>query len=252
MDLVWPHLEQVSDYGTPVLLQAAQLTDGERVLDVGCGGGNQTLALASAVAPQGSVVGIDISQRMIALAQQRVEQSTSSNVALMVGDAQSEELSGPFDVVVSQFGCMFFDTPESAYANLFAALKPGGRIVCVVWQAAERMTWLPNHLLQPFLPDTEAPINPHALSEPAYVEQLFTKAGFVDLTVQPLEVEAEVNGNFIQDAFTLDMVPDEHKAAARELIAKHKEQFRIGKSYHIALPMQVLCARKTTASGSGG
>ena len=185
MERVWPHLEQVSDQGTPVLLQAAQLGPGERVLDVGCGGGKQTLALAAAVGPSGNVLGIDISESMIALAQSRAAAAQAKNVSLLAGDAQTQELpAAAFDVVVSQFGCMFFDTPESAYRNLWAALKPGGRIICLVWQSAERMTWMPNRALQTLMPEVESPINPHALADPDYVEALFTQAGFVNVATR--------------------------------------------------------------------
>jgi SAM-dependent methyltransferase len=248
MAAVWPHLEQVSDHGTPVLLEHASLAAGERVLDVGCGGGKQTLALAQAVGPEGSVVGIDISERMIALAQARAAQAGAANVALMVGDAQTEALpSNEFDCVVSQFGCMFFETPSAAYANLFTALKPGGRITCVVWQSAERMTWMPNRLLQPLMPDAESPINPHALADADYVASLFGDAGFRDVDTREVNIEADVAADFIQDAFTLDAVPAENKDRARQLIEDHKAQFRVGDRYHIGLPMLVIRASKASA-----
>lgn len=244
MDAIWPHLEQVSDHGTPVLLEAAELSQGERVLDVGCGGGRQTLALAAAVGPTGAVVGIDISERMISLAQSRIEQADASHVSVQVGDAQTEVFEAAFDRVVSQFGCMFFDDPATAYGNLCKALKAGGKLVCVVWQSADKMTWMPNQALQPFMPEAESPINPHALADPSYVESLLSEAGFTDISTQEQNVEAEVGDNFIQDAFTLDMVPEPHKEQARQLIAEHKERFRVGDVYRIQLPMLVIRATK--------
>ena len=247
MDAIWPHLEQVSDHGTPVLVDAAELTAGERVLDVGCGGGKQTLALAEAVGPTGAVTGIDISERMISLAQSRVEQAGTSNVSVQVGDAQTQTFDAGFDRVVSQFGCMFFDDPASAYANLCAALKPGGGLTCVVWQSADKMTWMPNRALQTLMPEGESPINPHALADPDYVRTLLGDAGFTDISSRELNVEAEVDDNFIQDAFTLDMVPDEHKEQARHLIDQHKKSFRVGDKYRIQLPMLVIRATKPSA-----
>lgn len=248
MDVIWPHLEQVSDHGTPVLLEAAALAGGEHVLDVGCGGGKQTLAIAAAAGPQGSVVGIDISERMIALAQSRVAEAGADNVTLLVGDAQTEALpADSFDRVVSQFGCMFFENPAAAYANLCAALRPGGKITCVVWQSAERMAWMPNRLLAPLMPEVEAPINPHALADAAYVDSLFGAAGFANVDSEEINITAEVDENFIQDAFTLEPVPEEHKATARHLITEHKESFRVGDVYRIQLPMLVIRAEKPTA-----
>ena len=244
MDAIWPHLEQVSDQGTPVLLAAAELSQGERVLDVGCGGGKQTLALAAAVGPTGAVVGIDISERMISLAQSRVEQANASNVSVHVGDAQTEAFAGDFDRVVSQFGCMFFDDPETAYGNLCKALKAGGKLTCVVWQSADKMTWMPNRVLAPLMPEVESPINPHALADPLYVESLLSQAGFTDISTEEKNIEAEVGENFIHDAFTLDMVPEPNKEQARQLIDQHKESFRVGDNYRIQLPMLIVRATK--------
>ena len=244
MDTVWPHLEQVSDNGTPLLLAAANAQPGERILDVGCGGGKTTLALAAAVGPQGAAVGVDISEPMISLARQRLADYPGSNASFIAADAQEHKWDQTFDAVVSQFGCMFFDAPELAYGNLAQALAPEGRLACVVWQEAEKMDWMPNRLLQPLMPQAESPINPHALADPDYVQALLSQAGFTDISSQPQDVTAHVGEDFLQDAFTVDLVEPEHRDAARAIVAEHKARFRDGDLYTVTLPMLVITARK--------
>ena len=245
MGAVWPQMEQVSDHGTAPLLEAAALQPGERVVDVGCGGGRQTLAVAQAVGSDGHVLGLDISPQMIELAQARVSEAGATNASFRVADVQTEPFEpDSFDVAVSQFGCMFFDEPERAFANLCSALVPGGRIAFMAWQAAERMTWMPNRLLAPLMPESESPINPHALAEADYVQALFSAAGFTDITSTELDVEAQLGDTFIQDAFTVDLVLEEHKSEARALVEQHKAQFRHGDGYRVVLPMLVIQATK--------
>ena len=72
-------------------------------------------------------------------------------------------------------------------------------------------------------------------------------AGFANVDSEEINITAEVDENFIQDAFTLEPVPEEHKATARHLITEHKESFRVGDVYRIQLPMLVIRAEKPTA-----
>jgi ubiquinone/menaquinone biosynthesis C-methylase UbiE len=116
----------VSDLGAGVFeLLAPQ--PGERVLDVGCGFGATTAAVAQAVGPSGRVVGIDISAPMIERARARLAQSANGTapVELVVGDAQSDDLRGPHDAVVSRFGMMFFADTPAAIAHISGAVRPG-------------------------------------------------------------------------------------------------------------------------------
>lgn len=126
---------------TPLLLDAAALGHGDAVLDVGCGFGTTLLAAAAAVGPSGRVVGVDVSQPMLARAGQRAAEAGAANVELVEGDAQVHPLGGEFDAVISRFGVMFFDDSRAAFANLRAALRPGGRVACAVWQGLDRNPW---------------------------------------------------------------------------------------------------------------
>ena len=102
---------------------------GERVVDVGCGCGDTTLALARAVGPSGRVLGIDVSREMIERAGERVaEAGFGERIRLTLEDAASARFEGDASLLFSRFGVMFFSEPTAAFANLRRALAPGGRV----------------------------------------------------------------------------------------------------------------------------
>ena len=153
----WPKREAITDAVTTFVLEAAAPQPGERVLDVGCGGGNLTLAAAAAVGVQGAVVGADLSESLSALARRRAGEAQASNVTICLADMQAEMVDGgPFDVAVSQFGVMFFDAPAAAFANIRAHLRPGGRIAFACWQSMERNPWFVAPAIAEFVPPPPA------------------------------------------------------------------------------------------------
>lgn len=186
------------------IVDALAPSPGEQVLDVGCGNGALALAIAPRVAPEGSVVGLDLSGPMLATARQRAAGAGLPNVAFEQGDAQVAALAeASFDAAVSRFGVMFFDNPVAAFANVGRALRPGGRLVFACWQELLRNEWIvvPSGAALAFvpMPDLGEPGSPgpFAFADPDRVRSILTEAGFVDVqldeVVEPMHMGASVD-----------------------------------------------------------
>jgi SAM-dependent methyltransferase len=155
---------------------------GEAVLDIGCGTGTTSLALADAVGPDGRVFGIDISRTMLGLAKERGQGRANLSFADM--DASQASFQPDHDLLFSRFGVMFFDDPVGAFANLHRALKPGGRIAFVCWRTPPENPWAsaPIAAARPFLPQTPpsdpyAP-GPFAFADPQRILSILSDVGF--------------------------------------------------------------------------
>ena len=120
------------DWVEPIL-DAAEISSGQRVLDVACGSGVLSRAASQRIGPTGSVVGIDPNPGMLAVAGQRdsaVEWRQGTAEALPFPDAS-------FDAVVSQFGMMYFTDRLAAIGEMLRVLTPGGKLAVAVWDALE-------------------------------------------------------------------------------------------------------------------
>ena len=115
---------------------------GDRVLDVGCGFGDATQRLVQLVRPNGSALGIDVSENFIETASREAKDAGLSNISFMVGDVQVTEFEQEFDYVFSRMGVMFFANPVVAMRNIQRALVPGGRLCVVVWRKREDNEWI--------------------------------------------------------------------------------------------------------------
>jgi SAM-dependent methyltransferase len=133
-----------------------------QVLDVGCGFGDVTCALARAVAPDGMVAGVDVAQRFVEAARAEAERAALGNVRFFRADVQTDDVGGPYDLIFSRFGTMFFANPVAAARNLKASLKPGGRLCMVVWRKREDNPWV--HVAEKVV--RELVPEPHDSSEP--------------------------------------------------------------------------------------
>jgi len=234
---VWPKRERLTDAVTAFVLDAAALVSGEHVLDVGCGGGRASLAAARAVGRGGAVVGADLSASLLALADRRAREGGFENAAFCVVDMQTDMVAGrPFDVALSQFGVMFFDEPLTAFRNIRAHLRPGGRIAFVCWQGNEQNPWFFGSAITAFLPASpvlepgKSPVGPFALADPGYTAALLRSAGFADVhrTAHELVVEAAHDAVVDDVQFELMGIATGDLAAAKAVAAEHLRQFAIG------------------------
>jgi SAM-dependent methyltransferase len=117
----------------PVVAADAGVRKGDRVLDVACGTGALTLAVAEVVGPAGSVVGLDANPQMLAVARRK-----PARIEWLEGKAEDLPLPDTsFDAVVSQFGFMFFEDKPQALREMFRVLRPGGRLAVAVCDAVE-------------------------------------------------------------------------------------------------------------------
>ena len=200
----------VAAFGQAVI-EAAAPAKGERVLDVGCGAGASSLALAARVGPGGQVLGVDISEPLIGLARALAPQDTSA--LFQVADASSAELpEGAFDILFSRFGVMFFDDPTGAFAHMRRALRPGGRVTFVCWRSAAENDWvrLPMGAIKGILPpsappDPEAP-GPFSFGDRGRVSRILTAAGFTDIAIAPFDASVPFGEGETRDAAIDDAV----------------------------------------------
>lgn len=197
----------------PLLLERAGLGPGDAVLDVGCGAGGFTAELGRAAAP-GRVVGIDVAPPLVARARQRLRGGVAPNVTIVEGDAAVHDFgTGSFDVAVSRFASMYFGHPVPAFSNLARALRPGGRLVLVVWRALEANEWMAavGEALGGGRPVPERPVGDpgaFALADEATVRAVLAESGFDDVAVDAAD-EPVVFGADVDEAFafvsTLDL-----------------------------------------------
>jgi len=122
---------------TARLLAGAQIEDGENVLDIGCGCGDTTI-LAARATRSGHALGADLSQIQVAEARRLAASAGVTNARFEVADAQVHPFqAGIFDLMLSNFGVMFFDDPAAAFGNLRKALRRGGRLAFLCWRSRD-------------------------------------------------------------------------------------------------------------------
>jgi SAM-dependent methyltransferase len=194
----WTQLQSVLDRlfapFEPRLVEAAVAAGAWQVLDVGCGTGATTLALARRLGPHSRCVGLDLSEPMIALARERAQREGSA-ARFAVADAQVHAFEpGGFDLLVSRFGVMFFDDPVQAFANLRRATRPGGALKFIAWRSPAENPFMTTAeraaaALLPELPARrEGAPGQFAFAQRERVLSILQDSGWTEPVIEPLDV----------------------------------------------------------------
>ena len=186
-------LESVSGLPGLIAMDRLNLTGGQRVIDLGCGTGQTTVELATRVAPDGEVLGVDIADEMLARGRDRAARLGVRNVRFLRADVQVHDLGhGRFDAAYSRFGVMFFADPVAAFANVHKALRPGGLLSFVSWQGVFDNEWMliPGAAVAsvtgspPPMPEPGEP-GPFSLADPERIRTVLSGGGFHHIEVTP-------------------------------------------------------------------
>lgn len=170
----------------PMILPA--VSPGMRVLEIGCGAGGTTERIAAAAGPEGRVTAVDISETLAEAARSRVPSSD-----IRVADAQTGDLGGPHDVVVSRLGVMFFDDPAAAFANIRRHMAPGAPLVAVAWGAPAENPWFacPGRIAAEVIgkvdPAQPGAPGPFGFADPERPAAALREAGFSQVSVERAE-----------------------------------------------------------------
>jgi SAM-dependent methyltransferase len=178
-----------------LLVEAVAAVSARRVLDVGCGTGSTTLAVARLLGSKGSCTGIDISEPMLAVARARAEREAVP-ARFICADAQAHTFEpASVDLIMSRFGVMFFADPVRAFENLRSAAGNEAHLRCVAWRSAAENPFMTaaERAAAPLLPDvpprrTDGP-GQFAFADRDKVHAILKQSGWTGIDIQPLDSE---------------------------------------------------------------
>ncbi|WP_328995510.1 class I SAM-dependent methyltransferase [Kribbella sp. NBC_01245] len=237
-----PTIEDWLGEATEVMLHAAGITEGSRVLDVAAGAGGQTVAAARKAGPSGRVLATDISPAILEYAARVAKEAGVSTVETL--EADGEDLSvleeGGYNAAISRVGLIYFPDQQAALAGIRRALNPGGKFSAVVYSTPDRNAFfsIPVGIIRrraELPPPVPGQPGPFSLGGPGVAEKAFSTAGFSDITVtvvpSPVRLpSAEECVRFERESFgalhqMLSRLGEDGKAAAWQEITEQLAQF---------------------------
>ena len=225
-----PLMDRLYQGVADAVIEAADPGAGGAVLDIGCGGGATTLAMARRVAPGGHCLGVDVSPALIAMAQASRGDEPAS---FRLGDAQVYPFeAAAFDVAMSRFGVMFFDDPVAAFTNIRRAVKADGKLAFACWRspADNPLVQIPMQAVAPLLPQgLPAPPPPgspgrFAFADPDRVRGILEASGWRDIVIAPLDSPSPLSVDELV-AVSLRTLPDDLRDQARAAAAEKLQPY---------------------------
>jgi len=199
----WVEMQPVLDrmlapFEAPLIEAAFPGQDG-RVLDVGCGSGATTFAMAKRLGASGTAVGVDISGPLLEAAKSRAAAEGIYTETFVQADAQTHAFErDTFDAMISRFGVMFFDDPEAAFDNIRRAMRADAKLAFVAWRSPAENPFMTTakRAAEPLLTNmpTSDPTAPgqFAFADGDRVRRILQAGGWSDIDLQPLDVEGTV------------------------------------------------------------
>jgi SAM-dependent methyltransferase len=242
------------------LIDRAAAKAGDRVIDVGCGCGSTSIALAGQVAPSGFVLGIDISGPMLARARELAPKGAPVDFVLADATVYPFDPQG-FDLLVSRFGVMFFAEPAVSFANLRRALRASGRVAFACWREPRENPWMmaPLQAIYQHVPKLppQAPEDPgpFAFASEERVNRILGEAGYKAIEMEPVALSLDIAIGRGLDAAVqaalqigpgsraLDGHPPETRAAAAKSVKEMLTPYVRGQSVPLAGSIWIVTAR---------
>jgi SAM-dependent methyltransferase len=243
-----------------LLIDRARPSAGERIIDVGCGSGATTIALAGKVGPSGHVLGIDVSGPMLARARQSAPKELPLDFVLADATVYPFDPAS-IDLLGSRFGVMFFADPALSFANLRKALKPSGRLAFACWREPRENPFFmaPLQAVYKHVPKLPAQgpedPGPFAFASEARVHRILGEAGFTAIGMEPCNLALDVAiGRGIEAAVqsaleigpasrALEGHPEDVRAAAIDSIRDALTPFAKGETVPLPAAIWIATAR---------
>ena len=191
-----PKMHAWYEPATELMLDLAQISSGDNVLDIAAGDGDQSRTAATRVGPSGHILAIDRADKLLAIAAQSAREAGLSNLETRIMDGENLEFpEKSFDAAICRFALMFFNNPVQGLEGVRRVLKPSGRLSAVVYgengepEFLTALSTAQKHL------GFEEQAKPAAtsLGTPEVLEQTFTAAGFLDVEVHPLALQVRMD-----------------------------------------------------------